>query len=72
MAFNQPIRIGACAVRAGDWVFGDIDGVVIVPADLAEQTFAKALEKVQGENTVRIELARGRSAREVFAEYGIL
>jgi hypothetical protein len=30
------------------------------------------LEKVTGENRVREELARGRSVREVFAEYGIL
>jgi regulator of RNase E activity RraA len=72
IAFGEPIRIGACVVKPGDWVFGDIDGVVIVPADLAGQAFPKALEKVSGENRVRAELAKGRSAREVFAEYGIL
>jgi regulator of RNase E activity RraA len=69
---GQPIRIGECVARPGDFVFGDIDGVVIVPAGLAEQAFPKALEKVSGENKVRAELARGRSARDVFAEYGIL
>jgi len=72
IAFNQPIRIGDCVVRPGDWVVADVDGVVIVPAELAAQAFPKALEKVSGENRVRAELAKGRSAREVFAEYGIL
>jgi 4-hydroxy-4-methyl-2-oxoglutarate aldolase len=72
ISYNQPIRIGDCVVRPGDWVFGDIDGVVVVPAELAEQAFAKALEKATAENKVRAELAKGRSAREVFAEYGIL
>lgn len=72
ISHGQPIRIGACVVRPGDWVFGDIDGVVVVPSDLADQAFPKALEKVTGENKVRDELAKGRSAREVFAEYGIL
>ena len=69
---GQPIRIGDCVVRPGDWVFGDIDGIVVVPAELAAEAFPRALEKVQGENRVRDELARGRSVREVFAEYGIL
>jgi regulator of RNase E activity RraA len=72
VAHGQPIRIGPCVVRPGDWVFADIDGVVVVPAGLAEQAFPQALEKVTGENRVREELARGRSVREVFAEYGIL
>jgi 4-hydroxy-4-methyl-2-oxoglutarate aldolase len=67
-----PVRIGACTIRPGDWVFGDMDGVVVVPAGLAERALPLALEKVTGENRVRAELARGRSVREVFAEYRIL
>jgi 4-hydroxy-4-methyl-2-oxoglutarate aldolase len=70
--FGQPVRIGDCLVKPGDWVYGDIDGLVVVPAELADAAFPKALEKVTGENRVRAELAKGRSAREVFAEYGIL
>jgi regulator of RNase E activity RraA len=70
--FGRPVQIGACQVRQGDIVFGDIDGVVVVPQELAAEALARALEKVRGENKVREELARGRSAREVFAEYGIL
>jgi 4-hydroxy-4-methyl-2-oxoglutarate aldolase len=72
ISHDQPIRIGECIVHPGDWVFGDIDGIVVVPAALADQAFPRALEKVTGENKVRAELAKGRSAREVFAEYGIL
>jgi regulator of RNase E activity RraA len=72
ISHGQPIRVGACVVSPGDWVFGDIDGVVVVPAHLAEKAFPLALEKVTGENRVREELARGRNVREVFAEYGIL
>ncbi len=72
VSHTRPIHIGECVVQPGDWVFGDLDGIVIVPATLAETTFPRALEKVTGENRVRAELAKGRSAREVFAEYGIL
>jgi regulator of RNase E activity RraA len=69
---GRPIRIGECVVRPDDWVFGDIDGVVVLPSEVAETALARALEKVTGENRVRDELARGRSIREVFAEYRIL
>src|SRR5260370_681555 len=47
-------------------------GDVLVAAELAEEAFPRALEKVIGENKVREELAQGRSVQEVFAEYGIL
>jgi 4-hydroxy-4-methyl-2-oxoglutarate aldolase len=69
---GEAIRVGPCLVRPGDFVFGDIDGVVVVPAELAERAFPLAMEKVTGENKVRAELAKGRSARDVFAEFGIL
>jgi regulator of RNase E activity RraA len=69
---GEPIRIGSCVIKSGDWVFGDVDGVAIVPAELAAEAFARAIEKVTGENRVREELLKGRSVREVFEQYGIL
>ena len=59
-------------VRPGDIIFGDIDGIVCVPAQLAEESLKRALDKVSGENRVREELSKGRRVTEVFAEYGIL
>jgi len=70
--FGRPIQVGSCTIDPGDWIFGDIDGVVVIPAGLADPAFSRALEKVSGENRVRIELAKGRGAREVFDEFGIL
>ena len=70
--YNQPIRIGDCVVHPGDLVFGDIDGVAVVPKELAADALKRAVDKVRGENRVRDELARGRSVSEVFAEFGIL
>src|SRR4029077_9215768 len=31
---GQPIRIADCVIRPGDFVFADIDGIVIIPAEL--------------------------------------
>jgi regulator of RNase E activity RraA len=72
ISHGQPIHLGNCIVRPGDIIFGDIDGIVCVPVELAEETLKRALDKVSGENHMREELANGRSVREVFAEYGIL
>jgi 4-hydroxy-4-methyl-2-oxoglutarate aldolase len=69
---GQPIQLGSCMVRPGDYLFGDLDGVVVIPAELGERTLTQALEKARGENLVRGELAAGKSVRETFAKLGIL
>ena len=50
------------ARRAGDWVMGDIDGVVFIPADKADAVFRAALDKIAAEDTTRAELEAGEVA----------
>ena len=69
---DVPVMCGGVEVKPGDWVFGDIDGVVVIPDDLADQTLRNALDKVEGEDTVREELAAGQPLKRVFARHGIL
>jgi len=71
-AFDLPGRIGGVAVETGDLVFGDADGVVVVPRACAAEVLAGALEKVQAEDTVRDALRRGLSLGEVFRRHGVL
>jgi regulator of RNase E activity RraA len=59
-------------MRPGDWIFGDVDGVVVIPAELCDRAIDLALRKVQDENTVREELAAGEPLATVFARHGIL
>ncbi len=70
--FRVPIEIGGVRINPGDLVFGDIDGVLVVPAEHEEEVFAKALEKVRAEKTVRQELESGSSAVSAFARHGIM
>jgi regulator of RNase E activity RraA len=70
--FRKPIRIGRVAVAPGDVVFGDVDGVVILPAGIAEEVIARALEKVRGENLVRRAFAEGMTAVEAFERYHVM
>jgi len=67
-----PIECGGVKVRSGDLVFGDADGVVVVPQERAAEVLARAREKASGENDTREELHRGRLLADVFDQFGIL
>ena len=70
--FRIPIEIGGVSVRPGDILFGDIDGVVVIPTEVATETFTLALEKVRAEKTVRKALEEGMSAAAAFRIHGVL
>ena len=71
-AVNTPVQCGGITVQPGDFVLADFEGVAVIPADIVEAVYQKSMEKLEGENTVRQELADGHSPREVFDKYGIL
>ena len=51
--FRVPLEIEGTRVRPGDLVFGDIDGVCVVPREAEVEVMTAALEKARGEKTVR-------------------
>lgn len=70
--FRCPIQLGAVDIRPGDIVFGDLDGVCVVPRAIEEEVIRRALEKASGERQVYEALKRGLGAQEAWAKYGIL
>jgi regulator of RNase E activity RraA len=69
---DAPIDIAGVRVAAGDWVMGDIDGVVFVPIDKADAVFRAALDKIAAEDSTRAELEAGDSLHAVYARHGVL
>jgi regulator of RNase E activity RraA len=69
---DLPVTVAGVAISPGDWILGDVDGVVVIPADRSEQVFRAALEKIAAEDTTRAELEAGHSLRAVFARHGVL
>ncbi len=59
-------------MQPGDIVFGDVDGVVVIPVQAERDVIVRALEKVEGENVTRDELRKGATLREVYDKYGVL
>jgi regulator of RNase E activity RraA len=72
VARDEMVAIAGATVAPGDWILGDVDGVVVVPADRADAVFRAALDKIAAEDTTRAELAAGDSLRAVFARHGVL
>jgi regulator of RNase E activity RraA len=72
VAIDVPVECGGVAVRSGDLVFGDADGVVVVPRAVEGEIVRAAVEKVSGEDRTRAALERGEKLADVFARHGIL
>jgi regulator of RNase E activity RraA len=72
MALDVPVRCAGVPVESGDLVFGDADGVVVVPRAAEAQVLALAFEKIRGEKRTLADLRAGEKLADVFAKYGIL
>jgi regulator of RNase E activity RraA len=70
--FRIPIEVGQVRVRPADIIFGDIDGVLLVPVEAEDEVFTRALEKVRGEKLVKKTIEKGSSAVDAFEKYGIM
>ncbi len=74
-AIEEPVAVGGSLttqvrVVPGDWVFGDMDGVVVIPAALVEEVLRKAEEVEEVETKVRDDVRGGMDVKAVFAKYG--
>lgn len=72
MAMDVPIMCGGVMVNPGDLVFGDVDGLVIIPQDIATDVIEAALKKIDSENNTRRLLEEGQLLGDVYAKYGVL
>ncbi len=70
--YRVPVRIGEVDVTPGDLVFGDVDGVIVVPASIEDEVLAAAVAKRHTEGTVLDVMADGMTSTEAFARFGVL
>lgn len=70
--YNVPVECGEVLVNPGDFVFADLDGVVVIPKPNVEEVLQLALDKATRENSSRAELMKGAYLRDVYSKYGVL
>ena len=71
-SYRVPIEIEGTWINPGDLIFGDMDGVIVIPQEHEREVIEKALQKASAENVVRKAIEGGMSATEAFKKYGVL
>lgn len=69
-AYGEPIDIGGVSIRTGDYLLGDRDGVVIIPADVAADVVSRTEEVVATESDMRRALIDGMDPVAAYQRYG--
>ncbi|BDB99728.1 RraA family protein [Saccharolobus caldissimus] len=71
VCYNCNVKSGQAEIKAGDLIFADIDGVVVIPKEIEDEVIRRALEKVSKENVVRDEILKGKSPIEIWRKYRV-
>ena len=70
--FRTPIEIEGVRIAPGDLIFGDREGVLVIPSEVEGEAVAQALAKASEESKVAIAIRDGMSALEAFERFGVL
>ncbi len=68
--YQIPIKIGDVVIKPGDVIHGDIDGVVVVPRDIAEAVLLRAEEIKRNEKKIFSWVAEGQSIHQITQKGG--
>lgn len=68
--YQEPIKIGDVTIRPGDVLVGDIDGVVVVPRDIAYAVLLRVEELVKNEEIIFGWVKEGQSSQEISKKGG--
>ncbi|MBC7729567.1 MAG: RraA family protein [Microbacteriaceae bacterium] len=70
--YRVAVEINGVRIAPGDIVFGDLDGVLVIPRRAEHEAIRRALEKVSTENKVRDAIQQGMSTVEAFRTFGVM
>jgi len=62
---NVPIKCGNVPLQPGDYIIGDLDGVVVIPKEKAVEIANRALDVFEKENRIRKEIKKGSTLSRV-------
>ncbi|NNK93934.1 MAG: RraA family protein [Desulfobacterales bacterium] len=70
--YRVALEIAGIRIEPGTLLFGDLEGVIVIPKEAEEEIIARALEKARGEKLVAKAIRGGMSAVEAFEKFGIM
>ena len=69
--FDVPLRIGGVTIAPGDFVLGDLDGILVLPEAVVDEVLEQAESIREREDIVRDALQDGGSIRDLFEQYRV-
>ncbi len=69
--YDVPISIGGVDIAPGDFVLGDVDGILIIPAAIIDEIIVEAESVREREDKVRESLRSGGDIRDLFEKYRV-
>jgi 4-hydroxy-4-methyl-2-oxoglutarate aldolase len=69
-AFGEPVKIGDVTIQNGDFVLADRDGIVVIPAAIADEVVLQTEEVLRTENLVRKAILQGVDPVQAYLQYG--
>lgn len=70
--FRTAIEIGGVRIEPGDLLFGDREGVLVIPRAAEDEAIRRAREKCSTEGAVAAAIRGGMSACEALATFGVM
>ena len=70
--YRVAVEINGVRIEPGDIVFGDLDGVLVIPRAAEQEAVRRALEKASTESQVRRAIEGGMSTVEAFRTFGVM
>jgi 4-hydroxy-4-methyl-2-oxoglutarate aldolase len=70
--YRCAIEIGGVRIEPGDLMYGDREGVLVIPRAVEDEAIRRALEKAETENEVAVAIKAGMSTVDAFAKFGVM
>ena len=70
--YRTTIEMGGVRIAPGALMFGDREGVLVIPKEAEEEVIVRALEKVETENEVEVAIRNGMSAQQALDTFGVM
>lgn len=68
---NKTVIIDGISIHKDDLIFGDRDGIVVIPRKYEHQVIETAFQKLQNEKLILIDVAKGVHTSELITKYGM-
>lgn len=68
--WQVPIKIGETTIQPDDFIFGDVDGVVVIPKEVTQEVLVKTETLMERETRMRVDLSQGVTVSEIYRKHG--